>query len=121
MISKIGALNYKSAKKAGMSDYRIYVTGEVYSSDRLRQVIYASQRGENVAISARYQEGTGLDDDPFIDVAEIYFEYNPNTQELQVGEVLDTKQLVEMREDIKEGISSARKKASTNLELEEEK
>jgi len=124
LASKIGVLNYKSAKetkKSGMSDYRIYATGEVYSSDRLRQVIYASQRGENIAISARYQEGTGLEDDPFIDVAEICFEYNPNTQELQLGEVLDTKQLVEMRENIKDGISGAKREVSTNLEQEEEK
>lgn len=101
-----------------MSDYRIYATGEFYSADRLRQVIYASQRGENVAINARYQEETGLEDDPFVDVAEIYFEYNPNTQELQIGEILDTKQLAEMRENIKNGISSAQKGTSTNLELE---
>lgn len=121
MTSKIGVLNYKSAKetkKSSMSDCRIYATGEFYSADRLRQVIYASQRGENVAINARYQEGTGLEDDPFVDVAEIYFEYNPNTQELQIGEILDTKQLAEMRENIKNGISSAQKGKSTNLELE---
>ena len=51
-------------------------------------------------------------------LAEIYFEYNPNTQELQIGEILDTKQLAEMRENIKNGISSAQKGTSTNLELE---
>ena len=119
LTSKIGALNYKGVKTekgSGETDYSVFARGEIYSADRLRQVIQASQRGGKVAINAIYQEGTGLRDDPFVDVAEISFQYNADTQEIQLGEVLDTEQLAQMREEIKNGVS----KVTTDSELEEE-
>lgn len=99
ITSKIGVLEYKNT--LNRKEPNIYASGEVYSADRLRQVIYASQRGKKLVMNARYQEGTGLESDPFIDVADISFEYDPATQEIYLGEVLNTQELTDMYQDMK--------------------
>lgn len=94
ITSRIDGLDYKSTSKG------ISVTGEIYSADRLRQLIYASQRDNNLAVNIQYQEGTGLKNDPFIDVANISFQYSPETGEIALGEVLDTQELNEIYHNI---------------------
>lgn len=92
--STIGNLSYKNFK--GSQD-KIYATGEIYPADRLRQLIYASKREKRLAMNIRYQEGSGLENDPFITVADMSFEYDPSTQNLTFGEVLTTQELLNIK------------------------
>lgn len=92
--SQIGNVSYRNFK--GSND-NIYAMGEFYPTDRLRQLVYASKREERLAMNIRYQEGTGLEDDPFISVADISFVYDPSTRNIDFGEVLSTQELIDIK------------------------
>ena len=94
MTIRVGNLDYKTAL-----NHNIHATGEIYTADRMRQVIYASKRLQNVAVNVQFQEGEGSKEDPYVTVADISFEYNPNEQSINIGEILSTQDL----EDIRKG------------------
>lgn len=95
--SKIGNLSYKNFK--GSQD-KIYATGEINPADRLRQLVHASKSGKKLAMNICYQEGSSLENDPFITVADMSFEYDPFTHDLTFGEVLTTQDLLDLKSKV---------------------
>lgn len=108
--SKIGTLTYNGSPRQGLS---ISARGDFYCADRLRQEIYASQRGKKLAVNIVYQEDTDSQYEPHTDVAIISFEYDPNTQDINLAEVLNTQELIEMRQG---RASSPQDKKSQDIE-----
>lgn len=112
MKSKIGNLEYEGIEQLKTSEYSVFASGRFFSADRLRQDIFASLRGQSVAINTRYQEGTGEKNDPLIDVAAICYEYNSKTGEIKMGEVLTTEDYIKMRQELRE--KSTKEQTPTN-------
>ena len=97
MTVRMGNLDYKAT-----SSRNITAKGVTYSADRLRQVIYASKRVKALAVNVQFQEGSGSKDDPYKTVADISFEYDPEEKSVNIGEVLDTQELEEIEQGIKQ-------------------
>lgn len=93
MVITIGNLDYKTDL-----EHNITATGEIYSADRLRQIIHVAKMSRNLEVNVQFQEGTGLENDPYEAVADISFEYNPDEKSVNLGEILSTQDLQNLRQ-----------------------